>query len=335
VEKAMTAEAHPERILKDLHDLWITLGKEESGTGDGVLRACALTLIVMEQDDGDTSATGETLAELMRDYPSRAIVLRVRPGEGRALEARVFAQCWLPFGRRKQICSEQIEITAGRLSLAAVPPILLALAAPDLPVVMWRRSASLAGMREVAALEALADKLILDSDAAGDVRDASAVLSAARQSGAPFADLAWTRLTAWRETIAQVFDCPLPRTCLPGFREITVLHGRGGISISACYLAGWLSVALGWDPLDPRLRFSETGNGDLAGMTLSAPGSEIEISRQGEQSLIARINGMPHRASAAARSQASLIGEEISIAGRDPIYERSLAAALAIAGRSR
>ena len=34
------------------------------------------------------------------------------------MEARVFAQCWMPFGKRQQICCEQIEITASETSLA-------------------------------------------------------------------------------------------------------------------------------------------------------------------------------------------------------------------------
>ena len=34
-----------------------------------------------------------------------------------ALAARVFAQCWMPFGHRQQICCEQIEITASDASL--------------------------------------------------------------------------------------------------------------------------------------------------------------------------------------------------------------------------
>ena len=69
-----------------------------------------MTLIVVVEEERDAQAIGETLASLMHEHPSRAIVLRVRSGEEPSLSARVFAQCWMPFGSRQQICCEQVEI---------------------------------------------------------------------------------------------------------------------------------------------------------------------------------------------------------------------------------
>ena len=59
----------------------------------------------------------------MHEHPSRAIVVRVRQCAERVLEARVFAQCWMPFGGRQQICCEQVEITASPESLADVATV--------------------------------------------------------------------------------------------------------------------------------------------------------------------------------------------------------------------
>src|SRR3954469_17352118 len=108
----MAAGLHPEQILSDLAELWTELAHPEKGpsTASGVLRACAMTLIVAAEDAADAEAAGEGLAQLMHEHPSRAIVLR--PAEAGELSARVFAQCWMPFGSRQQICCEQIEITA-------------------------------------------------------------------------------------------------------------------------------------------------------------------------------------------------------------------------------
>ena len=65
----------PESILHDMADLWVTLGKE--GEGDaGVLRACSMTLVVAAEESDDAQAIGETLAALMPEHPSRAIVIR-------------------------------------------------------------------------------------------------------------------------------------------------------------------------------------------------------------------------------------------------------------------
>jgi len=45
--------------------------------------------------------------------PRAAIMVFLRlQAPGTALGARVYSQCWMPFGERRQICCEQIEITA-------------------------------------------------------------------------------------------------------------------------------------------------------------------------------------------------------------------------------
>ena len=74
----------PEKILKELSNLWVDLGHEE-----GVLRACAMTLIVACDGSEDEAEAGEALAELMREHPSRAIVLRVLAEDQPRLESRL------------------------------------------------------------------------------------------------------------------------------------------------------------------------------------------------------------------------------------------------------
>ena len=57
----MEAAVRPERLLKDLRNLWVDLGKHEPA---GVLRACAMTLIVVVEEERDAQAIGETIAAL-------------------------------------------------------------------------------------------------------------------------------------------------------------------------------------------------------------------------------------------------------------------------------
>ncbi|MGH9640245.1 MAG: glucose-6-phosphate dehydrogenase assembly protein OpcA, partial [Bryobacteraceae bacterium] len=110
---SMIYPAQPEQILKSLGKLWTSLGQEEKEHGKPtVLRACAMTLIVATgESDGGFSAS-QIISELMHEHPSRGIVLTVSERAERDLEARVFAQCWKPFGKAQQICCEQIEIHA-------------------------------------------------------------------------------------------------------------------------------------------------------------------------------------------------------------------------------
>jgi len=107
--------AHPENILKGLGKLWTSLGQEESHQGKPtVMRACAMTLIVATDEPDCGFAASQIIPELMREHPSRGIVLAIDKSSETSLQARVLAQCWKPFGKAQQICCEQIEILSSR-----------------------------------------------------------------------------------------------------------------------------------------------------------------------------------------------------------------------------
>ena len=164
----MSTGVQPERILKELAGLWAGMSKGESqGTNSGVLRACAMTLVVAAESDEDAANVSGTLAELMHAHPSRAVVLRPSAEAG-AMEARVFAQCWMPFGKRQQICCEQIEITASKDRLDEVPGAILGIMVPDLPVVLWARGREWLSAPEFQLVLPLVQKLIIDSAKLGE-----------------------------------------------------------------------------------------------------------------------------------------------------------------------
>src|SRR5258707_14846743 len=98
----------PEKLLKDLVRLWVDLGRQDTGKGSsGVIRACAMTLIAAVDCEDDARGVTETIGQLMHEHPSRAIVLCIGSGSA-PISARGFAQCWMPFAGRKQICCEQV-----------------------------------------------------------------------------------------------------------------------------------------------------------------------------------------------------------------------------------
>ncbi|MBV8865846.1 MAG: glucose-6-phosphate dehydrogenase assembly protein OpcA, partial [Acidobacteriaceae bacterium] len=113
MSSALISPAQPEAILKGLGKLWTSLGEEEKQQGKPtVLRACAMTLIVATDEKDEGFFASQTISELMREHPSRGIVLAVSDNGAHEPEARVVAQCWKPFGKAQQICCEQIEIKA-------------------------------------------------------------------------------------------------------------------------------------------------------------------------------------------------------------------------------
>src|SRR5882724_6332135 len=233
-----TEPIKPDRILKELGELWTSMGKPEENEDEahagGLLRACAMTLISFVDDEEDSVSLSETLAGLMKEHPSRAVVVRVKEGEG-FLSARVFAQCWMPFGQRRQICCEQVEITASMDRLADVTAIVAPLAVPDLPRVVLMRSARVVRAGGIRKILPLGDKIIVDSSRSGApcFGELGGLLDAGHIAG----DLAWTRITEIRSLLAQLLEGRKPAT-------ITVEYEGKEAAPEAMYIQAWMESSL-------------------------------------------------------------------------------------------
>jgi glucose-6-phosphate dehydrogenase assembly protein OpcA len=320
------AAVTPERILKELSELWTSLGKEQEA---GVLRACAMTMIVAADESMDTAPISETIGELMHDHPSRAILLRVRPCQEQVLESRVYAQCWMPFGRRQQICCEQIEVITSEASLSDVPRLMLGLLAPDLPVVLICRSPRLFLLPAFDAMLPLADKLIVDSEDAPQPLELMESLARRNAEGHRILDLAWTRLTQWRETIAAEFDNRETLSQLAGLRKITIAHRRQAVPSEAWYLAAWLRRAAG---PDVEIRLQPGASKEAVELVLfSGPGLHLSVTRSSGAALHVVVNSHAKSVPFRVMTDWDLLREELAIAGRDRVYDEVLKEAIRIA----
>ena len=323
-----------DRVLKELSELWVSLGKEGENKG-GVLRACAMTLVVVADAKEDPMDVGETIANLMRDHPSRAIVVRVTDGDEKALGARVFAQCWMPFGQRQQICCEQIEITADRNSLNEVAPVLDPLTVPDLPVILWCREPALLRNPGFERLNRVAGKLIVNSTTF-ETEEGPLELVAHLIKSRLVADLAWTRLTRWREMIAQVFENPAYGGCMKEIQTIRIHHAGDVAPTTAYYMSAWLQDGLKSVGADPKIEFqrakSEAKRG-IEGIALDcAEGEGVHLSiRKADSGVEINVNDLINRVMFEPLTDYQLLLEELTIAGRDPVFERTLQSAIRVA----
>jgi glucose-6-phosphate dehydrogenase assembly protein OpcA len=307
----------PERILKDLAQLWVDLAKEDTAKNSaGVLRACAMTLIVGVEGSDDAQAASQIIAELIHDHPSRAIVLNVGSDGGTALDARVFAQCWMPFGRRQQICCEEIEIAAPENLLADVPKLLLGLTVPDLPVILWVRCPRTAMHPEFQKIFPLANKIIVDSDCFEDSNRAYAFIADMNRRGVNMVDLAWTRLTHWRQMVAQMFEDERHRADLEKIRKVSIV--RGGKGVGARYLASWFRHAL---PA-AQVRFEQAKDAGLCAVELTGDGFAASIALEEGSCAVTKINKVTGRRAVPAATEHALLREELSILGVDPVFRR-------------
>jgi glucose-6-phosphate dehydrogenase assembly protein OpcA len=314
--------------LKEMAQIWAELGKPADGEASaGVLRSCSMTLVVIAQEGEDAMSLGETVAALMPEHPARTIVIWPKTGE--PLAAKVTAQCWMPFGRRRQICCEQIEITAPEGSLPDVASVISPIAAPDLPLVVWCRSRPVAESAGCFDLFGMADKVVLDTAEWPDPHASLVRLAALNAGGLVLGDLSWTRLTRWREMLSQLFENRKYAARLPEISRVRVAYGGTNRAISATYMGAWLVSALEAAGVRTEVSLERDPNapaGHFSAVELSGGGFRAELARQGEL-LITTVDGLSDCTKLSVATDYLLMREELGIVRRDPTFERVLALA--------
>jgi glucose-6-phosphate dehydrogenase assembly protein OpcA len=318
--------AQPEKILRALGQVWTSLGEEERQQGKPtVLRACAMTLIVVtDEEDKESGSAAQTLVELMHAHPSRAVVVRSDRAAENGLSARVFAQCWKPFGKAQQICCEQIEVSAVPERWLDIGPTILGIIVPDLPVVVWCRQKSVfrqeMNQNQQSGLDsilALATKSIVDTRGT-DLNQALSVLRGWKEQDRLFGDLEWTRLTPWRETLAAAFEDQLAHRA--SFNGIEIQYAGDTVPASAYYLAAWLQLGLAAKPSFAPSS-DATAEPGLVQVTIKSPEVEIALSRTGPMCLRLKVGEQEQRVSLGGSSLYELMHEELSVLGQDPVYD--------------
>jgi glucose-6-phosphate dehydrogenase assembly protein OpcA len=193
-------------------------------------------------------------------------------------------------------------------------------------VVLWCRDVRLLDVRGFAALASLADRIVLDNAPIGRVQ---AIL----REGQSVGDLAWTRLTRWREIIAQIFENPVYFSHLPSVRTVTITHAEAAPPVGVWYMAAWLQYCLELAGSQPRVSWapgSEAGDGGISRIEFASGDPavfEASVRKVEGAAAEVRVNALVNRTVFPEASDYVLLREELSISGRDPIYESSLARA--------
>ena len=310
-------EIKAEKLLKELAGVWTELGQTD--TEYAIVRACSLTLLVATTGESDEQDLAGTLGDLMHSHPSRYIVLRLVERPVPEFSARVFAQCQLAFGRRQQLCCEQIEFTATPDRIPDFYAVALGLTVADLPVLLWIRDARLLLAPHFQQVLRLARPLIVDSAQFVDARAGLLELERHRRDGWRIKDLAWSRLTVWRETVAQMFETGACQRLLEKIDRVEIKGRFGPTGTDVQYLAAWLGQRL------PSARISASGSG-IQRIRLIAGGQRVEVNDIGEALVATSLDGMVTRVPDPLRNDAHLLEEELSILGPDPTYDATLRA---------
>lgn len=307
---------HPDKILHDLNELWAGLDEGQADSG-GVLRACAMTLMVTAIDDSDAEQVRRMVGVLMHEHPSRAVILNTRPSAD--FDARVFAECWKPFGSSQQICAEGVEILSDSGHLEEAAQLLVPLKVPDLPAVLWCRGPDAFHLRSFDMLFPVADKIIFDSSTATRAAATLAFLRSLQARDIRVADLHWTRLTGWREILAHLFDDVALHPA--DVKAVRLVYGGATPSTCALYFASWIEDAV------PRARVSMVpagGEPGLRSVSLSGDPGELTLTKDGSWIEVDGC-GRHYRAALPPMDEESLMREELKFLGPDPVFERVLA----------
>ena len=312
----------PSKLLKELDALWLHLGEsqEDPNHATAVLRACAMTLIAVVEGDVGQEEIGETLALLVREHPSRLIVVKVFDGAEPRLEGGVTAQCWMPFGKRQQICCEQIVLSVSRTSLVEIPPVIRGLIVPDLPVACWVRSHTLVHDDLTGVID-LSNKLIVDSGGVSDLDHQIQFIRNNETGPRRVGDLAWTRLTRWRQAIAQLFDDADGGERAKLVTGVRIDFQGGFVPMSAYYLVAWLRHCLE-RPIS--CEFVKVGEGERArvqSVALLGSGGDLSISVSGDRDVELHTGRRCSHTIFPRLREDELLREELSVLGPDPVYE--------------
>lgn len=286
-----------DRLLADLNALWATLATGQKGV---VLRACSMTLLVTCDDDQDAARVRRTIGVVMREHPSRAILVEIKNGASR--DGRVFAECRRGSGGNEQICSEGIEVVMDAEHLVETARRIAPLAARDLPVMLWCRGPRVFSSALFEPLYPIAQRIIVDSCAAEDAATALAGVKKIYAGGHRVGDLAWTRTTGWREALAYRIEAN--SISAPEIRAGSVRYSGAAAEPCARYLKGWIARAAPSARIELEIIPGETG---LRGVAVSCARIALSVDAW--------------EARDANRDEAELIAEELSISGADPVFE--------------
>jgi glucose-6-phosphate dehydrogenase assembly protein OpcA len=218
------------------------------------------------------------------------------------------------------------------------------LAVSDLPVILWCRGARLFELPDFALVAQIAQKLVLDSAAFADPAGILQRLAERSRTEQTLGDLAWTRLTRWRELVSQIFENRSYCARLTGVSQVKVGFGGERPPTSAYYMAAWLVDGLERAGAKPQLSWQSAPEASpgLTRVELSgANGDGLHVSiamtaDRERQTAQVQVDSLSSLAVFPLDNDYLLLREELSIPGRDPVYDRSLArAALLASGKKQ
>jgi glucose-6-phosphate dehydrogenase assembly protein OpcA len=226
-----------------------TLVDDRHRENHGYVAARALNLVCIV----DAEYSGEIanrLRRVGRYHASRTVVCSVEPGRTTIDALATVASEADPRPGEFSLMRETVVVSVGERHLPHLARIVDPLVVTDLTTVVWsphgHPDAVDSLVRPAGGSRPVAQCVLLDSAGEPDVRDAlHRVCSLAEL--VDVVDLAWLRVTPWRERLAAHYDPADRRPELQTLSKLSVRHGSNSL-VSGLLLVGWMCDRLGWRP---------------------------------------------------------------------------------------
>jgi len=350
----------PNAIERGLTDLWKRADEQLRDTGQrALIRSCTLNFVVVLPRADLIPQAADTAAALTLRHPCRIFLVGAEPQtEAGTLESSVSALCHIPTRGGRHVCCEQVTVIALGDAVRRLTKLILGLLIPGVPLVVWWRSGLLFDLPLFQGLTHIADRLIVDT-AEFDTPAAALTCLAQllKQRPLALADLAWDRLTCWRELTAQFFDAAQQRPYLDRLDRVAVETGGGALPPEGLLWLGWLASRLGWTPtgahaadggylctfdsraggVNAEVRSSGADSRTVRRLELAAGGEARFMVEQQQADCVRatthfREQSMPPR-TVPLRSYdtVQLLSDALDFVGRDRVYEDALRVAARVA----
>jgi glucose-6-phosphate dehydrogenase assembly protein OpcA len=275
--------------------------------GGAVALGRVLTLIIATRHGAEEEVI-EAANDASREHPMRVIVIMT--DDDPDAEPRLDAEIRVGGDAG---ASEVVVLRAYGAAASNEESLVTGLLLPDAPVVVWWPDHP-PTVPSTSPLGRIAQRRITDASTRPYVPGRLTALGGNHAPGDT--DLAWTRLTHWREQLAAVLD-------QPPYEPVTSVEVRGAsTSPSTALLAAWLRLTLdvhvSWTYLDPH----EWTDG-IKSVRLIRPGADILLERSSAAIACLTQPGQPqHDLVLPRRSLRECLAEELRRLDPDVLYGR-------------
>ncbi len=225
--RAVSLDVHP--IVEEL---------SAARTSEGAMKAATMTLAVFFETPAIASWVVQRTRAIAEKHPSRVLMFDGTKSEGdQHAEPSMTRGEWVDVGVKGSSAAQ----LASALSLLALAEAPIVLAWVGMEIEHDERFVALANVANTVVVSTS----VIDPDTTA-LRDLVAFVE--RHPAILVQDVAYLRLTAWQELIAEFFDEPEFLVELAQLCEVRI---TGGSDPEMYYLLGWLASRLEWTPCAP------------------------------------------------------------------------------------